>query len=290
MNPCVSFWLTIEYPENNRKCSCPSYAGFQIKANQFSGKCSTNSWHFCQLAPTQTHPTPQQQTAWEEHLGIIFDMLLSLLFPAVFLSLLSRTFPHSSQWIQSVTVYEKPCGSHLRCTTAEWHDLQYIDQRCILHAVSLLLFTDQHHGQLLGSLGLWRERPSPAFTREKAALVPSSVATLNSPPAPPLCFLLTSPSHIRSTDRPIKQGKRVSTECSALAEKAESGADWTSSSTTRTADISQLSTIGASSLSLLRKHFTLNLGQGIIRKWHPCHLGDQSATLWQGRIPSRARC
>ncbi|KAK5872543.1 hypothetical protein PBY51_013232 [Eleginops maclovinus] len=59
-------------------------------------------------------------------------------------------------------------------------------------------------------------------------------------PAPPLRSLLTSPSHIRSSDWPIKYRKYVSIdECSAQAEKAECGAEPTSSSTTRTADIPQ---------------------------------------------------
>lgn len=91
-----------------------------------------------------------------------------------------------------------------------------------------------------------RERPSPAFTqkkthRRKKEASPSSPSSVHyTPPAPPLCSLLTSPSHIRSSDWPIKYRKYVSTdECSAQAEKAQCEADSTSSSTTRTADISQ---------------------------------------------------
>ncbi|KAI9515117.1 hypothetical protein NQZ68_027983 [Dissostichus eleginoides] len=93
-------------------------------------------------------------------------------------------------------------------------------------------------------------------------------------PVPPLRSLLTSPSHIRSSDWPIKYRKYVSIdECSAQAEKAECGAESTSSSSTRTADIPQrASTIRA--YPCLDSGHILHEISARIRQRHRHHLKD----------------
>lgn len=84
-----------------------------------------------------------------------------------------------------------------------------------------------------------RKRPSPAFTEKKRKgggkksrsrpLTYTLPSLHSSSPT-----LLTSPSHIRSSDWPIKYRKYVSTdECSAQAENGQCEADYSSSSITR---------------------------------------------------------
>lgn len=83
-----------------------------------------------------------------------------------------------------------------------------------------------------------RKRPSPAFTEKKgkgegkSRSRPLTYTLQSLHPSSPT--LLTSPSHIRSSDWPIKYRKYVSTdECSAQAENGQCEADYSSSSITR---------------------------------------------------------
>lgn len=142
----------------------------------------------------------------------------------------------------SVTISEKSSGSHLRRTAAERSDEIKDKSRRILPSALILCSGPRTAPRACVRRLAGRERPSPAFTEKKkkeriAALLPLICRIKLPCPSPPLPFQL--PSHIRSGDWPIKHRKYVSIdECSAQAEKAQFEAA-TSSSTSRTADISQ---------------------------------------------------
>lgn len=144
-----------------------------------------------------------------------------------------------------MTISEKSGGSHLRCATA-WSSegLQWTRSRA---SVSLRFalggFWVQDHGQLPPP-GSQPGRKGEAISRflrkkgKKSCSRPLICTLLSLRPSSPT--LLTSPSHIRSSDWPIKHRKYVSNdECSAQAENSQCEADYTSSSITRTADIPQ---------------------------------------------------